>query len=390
MAAGDDFAYLDYNATTPVDPRVVEAVHRALEELWGNPSSPHRLGRAARAAVEASRERVAAALGVTPSEVIFTSGGSESDTWAIRGVTAPRPGCHVVTSAVEHPAVLQTVRTLRRDGAIRTTEVGVDRYGRVDPDAVAAALTPDTVLVSIMLANNEVGTIQPVAEVAALCRRHGVLVHTDAAQAVGKIPVDATALGVDLLTVAGHKLYAPKGVGVLVVRAGVAIEPLILGAGHERGLRAGTENVPAIVGLGLACELAASETPHDAGRLSRLRDRLESLLLEAVPGTVRHGHPVERLPNTTSLSFPGVDANRLLARLADEVAASAGAACHTDAVRPSHVLTAMGVRPEAARGTIRFSLGRFTSEHDVDVGTARVAQAIEEGGRTGPVTSPMG
>ncbi len=382
-SADDDFVYLDYNATTPVDPRVVDTVREALENLWGNPSSPHRRGRAARAAVEAARERVAACLGVAPSEVIFTSGGSESDTWALRGVVSATGRHHVVTSAVEHPAVLETVRALERDGAVHATVVGVDRHGRVDPGDIAAALTPDTALVSLMLANNEVGTLQPVAEVAALCRRRGVLVHTDAAQAVGKIPVDADALGVDLVTVAGHKLYAPKGVGVLIVRRGVAIEPLIRGAGHEGGRRAGTENVPSIVGLGHACELAAADVGDEVGRLRRLRDDLERRLLEAVPASVRHGHPSERLPNTTSLAFPGVDANRLLARLADTVAASAGAACHTDAVHPSHVLTAMGVRPEVARSTIRLSLGRFSSETDVDAAVAQVTRAIAEVDRAG-------
>ncbi len=378
MAGQPDFVYLDYNATTPVDPRVAEAMRAVLTGVFGNPSSGHRLGREARAAVESARERVAACLGAEPGEIVFTSGGSESDNWALRGVVAARGGGHVVTSAVEHPAVLETVRALEREGRIRLTVVGVDRAGRVDPAEVERALAPDTVLVSIMLANNEVGTVEPVGEIAAACRRHGVALHTDAAQAVGKVPVDVGELGVDLLTVAGHKLYAPKGVGVLFVRRGVAIEPLIRGAGHERGLRAGTENVPLVVALGAACEIARGELTDEAPRLAALRDRFEALLEQGFPGLVRHGDRARRLPNTTSVAFPGVDANLLLSRLADEVGASAGAACHTDEVNPSHVLTAMGVDLATARATVRFSLGRFTAERDVEEGARRVLAVVRE------------
>ena len=288
---------------------------------------------------------------------------------------AARGGGHVVTSAVEHPAVLATARALERAGRIRLTVVGVDRSGRADPDEVARALAPDTVLVSLMLANNEVGTLQPVAEVAEACRRRGVLVHTDAAQAVGKVPVDAAALGVDLLTVAGHKLYAPKGVGVLVVRRGVAIEPMILGAGHERGLRAGTENVPGIVGLGAACELVRRDLAGETPRLAALRDTLEASLADGFPGLVLHGHRELRLPNTASVAFPGVDANALLGALAEEVAASAGAACHTGATHPSAVLTAMGVDAATAMATVRFSLGRFTTAAEIEAGARLVLAA---------------
>jgi len=371
-----DLIYLDCNATTPVDPRVVAAMSDALARLWGNPSSGHRRGVEARAAVERAREQVAACLGAEPGEIVFTSGGSESDNWAIQGVVAREPGAHVVTSAVEHPAVLEPLRALEREGAITLTVVGVDRSGRVDPAEVAAAIAPETVLVSVMLANNEVGTLQPIAEIAALCRARGALLHTDAAQAVGKVAVDVRELGVDLLTVAGHKLYAPKGVGALFVRRGVLLAPLIRGAGHERGLRAGTENVASVVGLGLACELAAADLAAEAPRLAALRDRLEAGLAAGVPGLIRHGHPELRLPNTASVAFPGFDANLLLSRLADEVAASAGAACHTDEVTPSHVLTAMGVDLATARATVRFSVGRFTTGDEVDRGVRRVIAVV--------------
>jgi cysteine desulfurase len=371
-----DLIYLDYNATTPVDPRVVAAMSDALARLWGNPSSGHRRGAEARAAVERAREQVAGCLGAEPGEIVFTSGGSESDNWAILGVVAQHPGAHVVTSAVEHPAVLEPLRAAERRGEITLSVVGVDRRGRVDPAAVAAAITEDTVLVSVMLANNEVGTLQPIAEIAAICRERGVLLHSDAAQAVGKVPVDVRTLGVDLLTVAGHKLYAPKGVGALYVRESVRLAPMIRGAGHERGLRAGTENVASVVGLGLACELAAADLAEETPRLAALRDRLEALLTEGVPGLVRHGHPELRLPNTSSCAFPGFDANLLLSRLADEVAASAGAACHTDEVTPSHVLTAMGVALATARATVRFSVGRFTTEAEVEEGARRVIAVV--------------
>jgi cysteine desulfurase len=375
-AAPPDLIYLDNNATTPVDPRVVEVMVPVLQDVYGNPSSGHRPGRRARELVEAARAQVAACLGAAPEEVLFTSGGSESDNWALRGVVAARGGGNVVVSAVEHPAVLETARAMEREGRIRLTVVGADRFGQVDPEEVTGALAPDTVLVSVMLANNEVGTLQPVAEIAGACRRRGVLAHTDAAQAVGKLGVDVRGLDVDLLTVAGHKLYAPKGIGALFVRNGVALEPLMRGAGHERGLRAGTENVASIVGLGRACDLVREEVTDDGPRLAALRDRLEALLTQGCPGLVRHGHPQRRLPNTASVAFPGVDANALLALLAEEVAASAGAACHTGAVHPSHVLTAMGVDAATAMSTVRFSVGRFTTPRDVEEGARRVLAAV--------------
>lgn len=360
------FVYLDCNATTPTDPRVVEAMEPALTGLHGNPSSGHRAGREARRALERSRAQVATALGCEPNEVIFTSGGSESNNLAIRGVVESRGGGHVVTSAVEHPAVLEVVLALEIEGRIELTIVGVDRLGRVDPGEIEGALRDDTVLVSLMLANNEVGTLQPVARVATLCRPRGILVHTDAAQAVGKIPVDAGALGVDLLTVAGHKLYAPKGVGALFVRDGVELAPQVRGAGHERGLRAGTESVLMASGLGAACELAAAEVADEGPRLAFLRDRLAARLRGARPDLVVHGHPDHRLPNTLSAAIPGTDAAVLLAGLADRLAASTGAACHAGAATVSHVLQAMEVDRELAAATMRLSVGRFTTEDEID------------------------
>jgi cysteine desulfurase len=369
------FIYLDYNATTPTDPRVAEAMQPYLTSFYGNPSSSHRAGREARDAVGRARSQVASCLGCRPDEIVFTSGGSESNNMAIRGVVAARGGGHVVTSAVEHPAVLEVVLALEMEGRISLSVVEVDDRGRIDPDEVAAALRPDTVLVTIMLANNEVGTVQPVLDVAALCRDRGVACHTDAAQAVGKVPVDVDELGIDLLTVAGHKLYAPKGIGALFIRHGTAIEPLIRGAGHEMGLRAGTENILEEVGLGVACELVRDGIADELPRLRGLRDRLEQRLRDGFPSLVVHGDPEHRLPNTLSVALPGVDASRLLAVIGDEVAASLGAACHADLVKVSHVLHAMGVDTATARSTIRLSVGRFTTEDEVDEAATRILRA---------------
>lgn len=348
------FVYLDYNATTPIDPKVAEAIQPTLSGLFGNPSSPHRIGREAKAAVTTARQQVADGIGVDAGEILFTSGGSESNNLALRGA---HRGGHIVTTAIEHPAVLEVVRALGPH-----TIVPVDGSGRVRPEDVEAALRSDTTIVSVMLANNEVGTIQPIAEIAKRCRSHRVLVHTDAAQAVGKIPVDARALGVDMLTIAGHKLYAPKGVGALYVRDGVELEPQIRGAGHERGLRAGTENLPGIVGLGAACALIEDETV----RLAALRDRLQTALTEAFPAAVVHAADAERLPNTLSIALPDTVAHDRLVELGDRLAGSAGAACHSADESPSHVLAAMGVSNTVAQATIRLSVGRFTTDEQID------------------------
>jgi cysteine desulfurase len=360
------FIYLDYNATTPVDSRVAEAMGPFLTGGFGNPSSTHAEGRRAKSALEEARQQVARCLGCSPCEVVFNSGGSESNNLAICGLVEARGGGHVITSAVEHPAVLEVVLALEIEGRIALTIVGVDHLGRVDPGAVAAALRDDTVLVSLMSANNEVGTLQPVREIAALCRENGVAIHTDAAQAVGKVPVDVADLGVDLLSVAGHKLYAPKGVGALFVRDGVEIMPQIRGAGHERGRRAGTENVLLAVGLGTACELARHDVQKEQERLAALRNRLARGLRAGCEDLVEHGHPEHRLPNTLSVAFPGHDANGLVGELAEDLAVSAGSACHSGATMISYVLQAMGVEPELARSTVRLSVGRFTTEEEVD------------------------
>jgi len=369
------FIYLDYNATTPIDPQVAEAMRPFLSGGFGNPSSTHAEGRKAKSALEEARRGVARCLGCSPSEVVFTSGGSESNNLAIRGLVEARGGGHVITSAVEHPAVLEVVLALEIDRRITLTIVGVDRFGRVDPEAVVAALRDDTVLVTLMLANNEVGTLQQVREVAALCRKRGVATHTDAAQAIGKVPVSVTDLGVDLLSVAGHKLYAPKGVGALYVRDGVEILPQIRGAGHELGRRAGTENVLLAVGLGIACELAQDEVTEEQVRLADLRGRLAAGLRAGCGDLVEHGHPDDRLPNTLSVALPGSNANGLVESLAEELAISAGSACHSGATMISYVLQAMGVEPEFARSTIRLSVGRFTTEEEIDRAVELILEA---------------
>ncbi|MCP4574384.1 MAG: cysteine desulfurase [bacterium] len=364
--------YLDHNATTPLDPRVVEAMEPYLREHFGNPSSPHVYGRRAQAAVEDARRQVAAALEVDPAGVVFTSGGTEANNQAIVGLAGE--GGHLVTTAVEHPAVLEVCRHLERRG-VTTTLVPVDARGRIDPARVADAITPDTRLVSVMLANNEVGTLQPVAEVAALARSRGIPCHTDAAQAVGKIPVSCATLGVDLLSVAGHKLYAPKGVGALLIRPGLDLPCLMHGASHEQGRRPGTENVAGIVGLGVACRLAAAETAAETCRLGALRDRLAARLVAAVPHAVIHGHPDLRLLNTLSISFPGRAAPDLLDALPG-VAVSAGAACHGDGQVGSHVLAAMGVDAAVARGTLRISLGRFNTDEEIERAGEEIAAVV--------------
>jgi cysteine desulfurase NifS/selenium donor protein len=358
--------YLDYNATTPIDPAVAEAMRPFLMDRFGNPSSSHRYGVLAKKAVEAARRQVAEAVGASPEEIVFTSGGTESNNYAIKGVAFANreKGNHIITSTVEHPAVSEVCDYLQKHG-FRTTRVPVDSRGLVDPVDVEKAITPSTILVTVMHANNEVGTIQPIHEIGEIARRHGVLMHTDAAQSMGKIPVDVDDLNVDLLSIAGHKLYAPKGIGALYIRTGTVLEKLIHGADHERNQRAGTENVLEIVGLGRACELAAQDIEQRAVQMKKLRDRLHEGL-SAVFGELRlNGHPEKRLPNTLSLCFKGLEADAILSELT-EVAASAGAACHSDTIDLSATLEAMKVPMEYAMGTIRFSTGIFTTEEEVD------------------------
>jgi cysteine desulfurase len=354
--------YLDYNASTPIASEAVEAMRPYLTDHFGNPSSPHWAGAPAKEAVERARAQVAGLLGCAADEIVFTSGGTESNNHAIQGAWFARRG-HIITSQVEHPAVVAPCRFLESLGA-RVTWLPVDGTGMVDPEAVRRAITPETTLVSIMHANNEVGTIEPIAEIARIARERGVLFHTDAAQSVGKIPTKVEELGVDLLSVAGHKVYAPKGVGALYMRRGVRLEPFMRGAGHESGRRAGTENVLLIVGLGAACEVAAGWIGMPQVRL--LRDRLWECLKQILgERVVLNGHPEHRLPNTLNVSFVGRAGSEVL-ELLEGVAASTGSACHAGSVEISPVLKAMGLRPGVGMGAVRFSLGRGTTSEEVD------------------------
>lgn len=367
--------YLDYNASTPIDPAVAAAMRPFLEGAFGNPSSGHWASAPAKAALETARGQVAALVGASPDEIVFTSGGSEANNAALKGVFFPQmpPGGHIVTTQIEHPSVLAPCRFLERLGAT-VTYLPADSAGRVDPDDVRRAITSRTTLISVMHANNEVGTIQPIAEIGAIAREHDVLFHTDAAQSAGKIPVSVHDLGVDLLTIAGHKLYAPKGVGALFVRRGVTLEPLIHGAGHEQGRRAGTESALLAVGLGTACTLVSDLAPIE--RVKGLRDRFwEDLQERFGDRVVLNGHPVHRLPNTLNVSFVGRVGSAILQRL-DSVAASTGSACHAGRVEFSPVLEAMGVAPEVGMGAIRFSLGRQTTEAEIEATVERLAGVL--------------
>ena len=369
MSAGRPI-YLDYNSTTPIDPAVLKAMLPYLQDGFGNPSCTHLYGREAHSAVERAREQVAEFLGARPDEIVFTGGGSEASNHAIKGSVLRSEtdwgrSAHVIISAVEHPATMLPCEFLKSLGCAITV-LPVDRFGMVDADDVRRAISPRTRLVSIMHSNNEVGTFNPIREIAAICRERGVLAHTDTAQSLGKVTVDAMELGVDLLTVAGHKLYAPKGVGALYVRRGVQLTNLIHGAGHEGGRRAGTENVPYLVGLGKAAELAAYSLPAATERLRALRDRLHGHLMRALGDrVVLNGHAEWRLPNTLNLNFVGHIGEDLLTEVPG-VAASTGSACHAGLVTVSPVLKAMGVLEKLARGAVRLTVGRFTTEDEVD------------------------
>jgi cysteine desulfurase len=355
--------YLDFNASTPVDPAVAAVMRDYLEGAFGNPSSGHWAAEPAREAVEAARGQVAALLGCAPREIVFTSGGSESDNLAIKGVLGAKRNAHVITSAVEHPAVVEPCRYLERQG-VRVTWLGVDEWGRVDPNELRKSIRPDTALVTIAHAVGETGTVQPITECAQIAKEHGVPFHTDAAQSVGKVPADASVLGVDLLTVAGHKLYAPKGIGALYVRDGIGLEPLVHGAGHEGGRRAGTESAMLAAALGKACELAADLSAMQRVRV--LRDRFWSLLEENLGECVIHnGRPDACLPNTLHVSFMGLTGAAVLASV-PEIAASTGSACHTGRVELSPVLKAVGMSRERGKGAVRFSLGRTTTAAEIE------------------------
>lgn len=359
--------YLDYNASTPVAPEVADAMRPFLSEHYGNPSSQHWAGAPAKQAVEKARSQVAALLGASPQEIVFTSGGTEANNHAIKGVffSLRQKGNHIITTQIEHPAVLEPCRFLERLDA-EVTCLPVDAKGMVNPEDVRKAITTRTILVSVMHANNEVGTIQPIAEISRITRERGVLLHTDAAQSVGKIPTQVAELGVDLLSVAGHKLYAPKGVGALYIRQSVRLEPLMHGAGHEAGRRAGTENVLLEVALGAACELVSADLQSRRTRLTELRDYLHAGMKKLFGDALHlNGHPTERLPNTLNVSFAGRIGSEVLAML-DGVAASTGSACHSGRHELSPVLQAMGVPEVIGLGAVRFSLGRWTTTEELD------------------------
>ena len=378
--------YLDYNATTPIDPLVAAEMMPFLNQLFGNPSSAHSFGARTKLAVEAARAQVANAIGAQPDEILFTSGGSEANNTVILGVARSLRdrGRHIITTAIEHPAVLEPCHALEREG-FRVTVLPVDELGRVSPSELEGAIATDTILITVMHANNEVGTIQPIEEIAAIARDHDILVHTDAAQTVGKIPVDVRQLGVDFLSVAGHKLYAPAGVGALYVRSGRKLPSLIYGASHESGRRAGTENVLEIVGLGKACQLAAVRIDSAQTHCSEMRDRLWKGLSNSIDDCRRNGDVENCLPNTLSISFRGIDASTLVAEISDQIAASAGAACHADEVDLSLVLEAMEVPLEWAMGTIRLSVGVPTTSEEIDNAVEIIGSAVARLGTSNPV-----
>jgi len=371
--------YLDYNATTPVALEVADAIQPFLDVHFGNPSSSHVYGLSARQAVAEARASVAELVHAKQNEIVFTGSATEANNLALLGVASAsaQNRRHLVISAIEHPAVMQPAQHLRELGWDLTV-VPVDGYGRVDPHAVAAAVRPDTALVSIMHANNEVGTMQPIAEIARLIKPMGVLLHTDAAQSAGKVEIDVDALGVDLLTLAGHKFYATKGVGALYVRSGTPLKPILFGADQEHGLRPGTENVPLIVGLGTAARLAQERLPAATQKLRTLRDALHERLAAAVPGLVLNGHPVERLPNTLHVSFPGISGRELLSRVSGQVAASAGSACHSEEDAVSGVLAAMGYDAARARGAVRFSVGWMTTPEEIALATTALSERAKD------------
>lgn len=369
--------YLDYNATTPIDPRAKDAMLPYLGEHFGNPSTSYVYGQQAKKAVEHARGQVASLIGAEPQEVLFTSGGSESDNHALIGAALANAhkGKHIITSRIEHPAVLNTCRYLEERLGFRITYLQVDEYGMVDPKALRKAITPKTILITIMHANNEVGTIEPVEEIGELARERGILLHTDAAQSCGKIGVDVKQLKVDLLTIAGHKLYAPKGIGALFIGSGTPVDSLIHGAGQEKGRRAGTENVPYIVGLGIACELARQELPEYTVKVKALRDRLYTGIVNGLgKENVRlNGHPEKRLLNTLNISIRGIVGDGLLSQI-PEIAASTGAACHAGSTEPSNVLLEMGLSRELALGALRLTLGRWSTPEGVYTATELIVE----------------
>jgi cysteine desulfurase len=373
--------YFDHNATTPVDPAVAETIARVMTDEYGNASSVHHFGQRAKAVLDDARSSVAALLGAEPSEIVFTSGGTESDNFALRGVAEalePTGRRHLIASSIEHEAVLVTLRALARRGW-RTTLLSVDASGILRPETLAEALTDDTAIVSVMHANNEIGTIQPIAELARLAHARGALFHTDAVQSIGKIPVDVRALGVDLLSLSAHKFNGPKGAGALWIKRGARVTAILTGGKHERSRRAGTENVPAIAGLGVAARLAAKKVVTDTPRLAALRNRLEDAILAQVPGTAINGDREPRVPNTSNISFEAVEAESLLIALDLEgIAVSAGSACSSGTLEPSHVLRAMGLPSPRTQNSIRLSLGAGNTDAEVDFVVSKLPAIVDK------------
>jgi cysteine desulfurase len=381
--------YFDYNATTPVEPQVLEAMLPYFSADFANASSIHTAGQRARAAVETAREQVAALIGARPQEIVFTSGGTESDNHAIFGVaslsftsstsfTSPTSSPHIIATTIEHEAVLNACQAAEKQG-VSITYLSVDREGRVDPESVRLAIRPETVLLTLMHANNELGTVQPLEEIGRIAKEHKIYFHTDAVQSAGKIPVDVNTLKVDLLSLSGHKLYAPKGVGALYVRSGTRLRQLFYGGHHQRGFRPGTENVAGIVGLGKAAEIARNSVASDAKRVSTLRDRLERGLLERIPQIRKNGALAPRTPNTTNVMFAGIEGEALVIALdLKGLACSVGAACSSGAIEPSHVLTAIGLSQEEAKSSLRFSLGRHTTECEIDFALEVIPTAVSQ------------
>jgi cysteine desulfurase len=370
--------YLDYNATTPHDPEVIAAMRPFLEDEFGNPSSSHLYGNTPHSAVMQARGQVASLLNCRPQEIIFTSGGTESNNQALKGVAEAYrdKGNHIITSQIEHPAILEVCAYLAENGC-EVTYLPIDEKGLVRVSDVADAITSNTILITIMHANNEVGTIQPLAEISELAKKHDTLVHTDAAQSLGKIPAEVDTLGVDLLSVAGHKIYAPKGIGALYIRNGVKLAKFMHGAGQESGWRAGTENVLEIVGLGKACEIARRDLAKNMAHMQSMRDRLYEGIKAKCERVRLNGHREKRLPNTLSISFQDLEANRILDNIGLEIAASAGAACHSDTVEISHVLKAMNIPVGWAKGTLRLTTGRNTTADDIDRAVQVISEAVK-------------